>query len=157
MSATTARALLPLVMLAVVLAGCAQRKPATGREPARSTAPESLSTVTAKQIDGAPAPGESIEKILHGRVAGVVVTPAPDGGIAVRIRGGSSSIYGNNEPLYVVNGMTVTPGPNGSLSGISPYDIESITVVKDAAGLAMYGSRGANGVIVIKTKRARRP
>lgn len=156
MPAPAARALLPLVVLATVIAGCAQRRPETAREPARGTAPESLSTVTAKQIDQAPAPGESIEKILHGRIAGVVVTPAPDGGIAVRIRGGSS-IYGNNEPLYVVNGMTVTPGPNGSLTGISPYDIESITVVKDAASLAMYGSRGANGVIVIKTKRARRP
>ena len=145
-----------MLVLAGLAAGCAQRKPAPAREAPRSTAPESHSTVTSKQIDDA-ASGESIEKILQGRIAGVVVSRAPDGGIAVRIRGGASSIYGNNEPLYVLNGMAVTPGPNGSLTGISPYDIESITVVKDGAGLAMYGSRGANGVIIIKTKRARRP
>ena len=153
MSAPTARALLPLVVLAGLVAGCAQRTPPTDREPARSTAPESLSTVTSKEIDRSPAAGESIERLLQGRVAGVVVTQTPDG-IAVRIRGGTSE-HGNNEPLYIVNGMAVAAGPNGSLAGISAYDIESITVLKDAASMTMYGSRGANGVIVIKTKRAK--
>lgn len=153
MSAPTARALLPLVVLAGLVAGCAQRTPPTDREPARSTAPESLSTVTSKEIDRSPASGESIERLLQGRVAGVVVTQTADG-IAVRIRGGTSE-YGNNEPLYIVNGMAVAAGPNGSLAGISAYDIESITVLKDAASMTMYGSRGANGVIVIKTKRAK--
>ena len=89
-----------------------------------------------------------------GRFPGVVVTRSPDGGVSVRIRGGSS-IYGNNEPLYVVNGIAIQPGPNGSLSGISPEDIESIKVLKDPADTAMYGMRGANGVILIKTKRPR--
>lgn len=153
MSAPTARALLPLVVLAGLVAGCAQRTPPTDREPARSTAPESLSTVTSKEIDRSPAAGESIERLLQGRVAGVIVTQTADG-IAVRIRGGTSE-YGNNEPLYIVNGMAVAAGPNGSLAGISAYDIESITVLKDAASMTMYGSRGANGVIVIKTKRAK--
>ena len=80
---------------------------------------------------------------------------AADGGIAVRIRG-VSSFYGNNEPLYVLDGMPIQPGPNGSLTGINPYDIESIKVLKDPADTAIYGIRGANGVIVIKTKTARR-
>ena len=142
-----------MLILAGLAAGCAQRKPAPAREAPRSTAPESLSIVTSKEIDRSPAAGESIERLLQGRVAGVVVTQTADG-IAVRIRGGTSE-YGNNEPLYIVNGMAVAAGPNGSLAGISAYDIESITVLKDAASMTMYGSRGANGVIVIKTKRAK--
>lgn len=153
MSTSTARALLPFVVLAGLAAGCAQRKPAPARDAPRSTPPESLTTVTAKEIDRSPAAGESIERLLQGRVAGVVVTQTADG-IAVRIRGGTSE-HGNNDPLYIVNGMAVAAGPNGSLAGISAYDIESITVLKDAASMTMYGSRGANGVIVIKTKRAK--
>jgi TonB-dependent starch-binding outer membrane protein SusC len=98
------------------------------------------------------APGQSIEEILKGRVAGVTVTRAADGGIAVRIRG-ETSIYGSNEPLYVLDGVPITAGPGGSLTGISPYDIESIRVLKDPSDTALYGMRGANGVIEIKTKR----
>jgi TonB-dependent SusC/RagA subfamily outer membrane receptor len=106
--------------------------------------------VTSDEIH--PAPGDPIEKVLQGRVSGVVVTSSPDGGISVRIRG-ASSFSGNSEPLYVIDGVPITPGPGGSLSGLSPYDIESIKVLKDPAELTMYGSRGANGVIVIKTKK----
>jgi TonB-dependent SusC/RagA subfamily outer membrane receptor len=76
-----------------------------------------------------------------------------DGGLVVRIRGGSSSLMGNNAPLYVVDGVAVV-SEDGSLKGINPNDIESIKVLKDAASTSMYGVRGANGVIVIKTKRA---
>lgn len=85
------------------------------------------------------------------RFPGVSITRAPDGSLAVRIRG-TTSLYGSNEPLYVIDGVPVRPGPGGSLSGINPYDIESIEVLKDATATAMYGVRGANGVIVIKTK-----
>jgi TonB-dependent SusC/RagA subfamily outer membrane receptor len=99
-------------------------------------------------------PGQDIEKVLAGRVAGVVVNRTADGGIAVRIRG-TTSLYGSNDPLYIVDGLPIQPGPNGSLTGINPHDIESIKVLKDAADTAIYGSRGANGVIVIKTKRAK--
>ena len=79
---------------------------------------------------------ESVEKILAGRVAGVTVSRAPDGGLAVRIRG-VSSIHGNNEPLYVLDGMPIAAGPGGSLQGINPHDIESIRVLKDPADTAM--------------------
>ncbi|MBC7791209.1 MAG: TonB-dependent receptor plug domain-containing protein, partial [Anaerolineae bacterium] len=61
----------------------------------------------------------------------------------------------SNAPLYVVDGLAIQPGPNGSLVGINPYDIETIEVLKDAASTSMYGSRGSNGVILIKTKRSR--
>ena len=89
-----------------------------------------------------------------GRSAGVVVLRTSDGGIAVRVRGGMS-VLGNNDPLYIVDGVPFAPGPEGSLIGINPYDIASIRVLKDPADITMYGIRGANGVIIIKTKSAR--
>ena len=140
--------LLRLGLVVVAVAGCARR--AAGPAPGEA-APSAGETVTSQEIH--PAPGEPIEKVLQGRISGVDVSSSPDGGISVRIRGGSS-IAGNNEPLYVIDGVAVSPGPGGSLSGISPYDIESIRVLKDPASLTMYGSRGANGVILIKTKKA---
>ena len=107
-------------------------------------------TVTAQDI--ADAPGQPIEKVLQSRFPGVQVQQTPDGGISVRIRG-TTSVNSRTAPLYVVDGMPIEPGPNGALVGINPYDIESIKVLKDAADTAMYGVRGSNGVIVIKTKR----
>jgi len=94
--------------------------------------------------------------VLQGRISGVTVTQAADGGIAIQIRGQSAGL-GATQPLYVLDGQPIEPGPGGSLTGISPYDIESIRVLKDPTDLTMYGSRGANGVIVIKTKKAKRP
>ncbi len=146
------RALLPAVLLAALLAGCARRG---GTDQESSPAPQnaaSNSEVQADEIGNSAAPGEPIEKVLEGRIAGVVVQRTADGGIAVRIRG-ATSIHGNNAPLYIIDGMPIEPGPSGSLMGISPNDIESIKVLKDAASLTMYGARGANGVIIIKTKK----
>ena len=97
-------------------------------------------------------PGQPIEQVLQGRFPGVEVSHSPDGGIAVRIRG-ASSLSANTQPLYVLDGIPIQAGPNGSLTGINPNDIESIQVLKDPAETAIYGMRGANGVIVIKTKR----
>jgi TonB-dependent SusC/RagA subfamily outer membrane receptor len=107
--------------------------------------------VTAKDIERSGS-SESLESVLEGRVAGVVVEQAPGGGIAVRIRG-VSSFYGSNQPLYVLDGVPYTPGPNGALTGLNPHDIESIEVLKNPADTAIYGIRGGNGVILIKTKR----
>ena len=146
----SSRLLLRLGFMGVVSAGCAHG----GSSAPKTVAPSPDATVTSEDIH--PAPNEPIEKVLQGRVSGVDVTQAPDGGIIVRIRGATSA-YGNNEPLYVVDGQVVQAGPNGSLSGINPYDIESIKVLKDPASLTMYGSRGASGVIVIKTKKASKP
>ena len=73
------------------------------------------------------------------------------GGILVRIRGSSNSMVGGEEPLFVLDGMPIPTG-SGEIFGINPNAIESITVLKDAGTTAIYGSRGANGVILIKTK-----
>lgn len=106
-------------------------------------------TVTSEEIRRAPR--ESIEELLEGRVSGVSVFRTADG-IAVRIRGFTSNLA-SNEPLYVLDGIPIHVGPGGVLNGLSPYDIESIKVLKDPVDTAMYGIRGANGVIVITTKR----
>lgn len=136
---------LPAVGLGLaLLTGCksAQRTETHAPPPRRDD-------VTAEDIERAP--GQPLEEILKGRVAGVTVTQG-EGGLVVRIRG-VSSFYGNNEPLYVLDDVPMTSGPGGVLRGISPYDIESINVLKDPAETALYGVRGANGVIVIRTKR----
>ena len=96
--------------------------------------------------------GEPIEKQIQSKSPGVVVTRTPDGGIAVNIRGSSSNL-GSNEPLYVIDDVPVSAGPGGALVGLNPHDIESIAVLKNPEDTAIYGSRGGNGVIVIKTKR----
>jgi TonB-dependent SusC/RagA subfamily outer membrane receptor len=76
----------------------------------------------------------------------------PDGGIAIRIRG-QHTLNGSTEPLYIIDGLPIEPGPGGSLAGINPHDIASIQVLKDVASLSFYGVRGSNGVIIIKTKQ----
>lgn len=126
----------------------------------------SVATVNAEEanVGQVTAPTELIE----GRVAGVQVVQndgGPGAGVSVRIRGGTS-ISASNEPLYVIDGVPINntevePGSLGQnnslgrnpLSLISPNDIESITVLKDASATAIYGSRGANGVVLITTKR----
>ena len=81
------------------------------------------------------------------RVPGVLITEPSAGRMSVRIRG-TGSFLGGNEPLYVLDGMVIH-----ALGGINPNTIESITVLKNADATAIYGSRGANGVILIRTKR----
>lgn len=116
----------------------------------------------------------NIDQALQGRIAGVQITNnsgAPGGAVSIRIRG-NSSITGSNEPLYVIDGIqfqgdgnTVAGfdwagGANGQnrvnpLSTINPNDIVSIEVLKDASASAIYGSRGANGVVLITTRRGK--
>lgn len=145
------RVMFRLSLLAVLSAGCAHGRGKNQGEPSNAAPPDpsSGSTVTEEDMQRT---NEPIEMALMGRVSGAWVTRTPDGGIAVRIRG-ATSIHGSNEPLYVIDGIPIQPGPNGSLVGINPYDIASIEVLKDAANVSMYGVRGSNGVILISTKR----
>lgn len=99
----------------------------------------------------------SPEQLIQGRVAGVQVagTGEPGGGTSIRIRGGTS-INASNEPLFVVDGVPLAPGGGLSagrnpLNFINPNDIARITVLKDAASTAIYGARGANGVVIVET------
>jgi TonB-dependent SusC/RagA subfamily outer membrane receptor len=139
-------------LLLALVSGCA---PAThtgqgNNEDAPEPSPPPDDAITAEDIQ--ENPNQSIHEILTRRFPGVVVTRGSAGGISIRIRG-ATSIYGSNEPLYVIDGVPITPGPGGSLFGINPFDIESIQVLKNPSDTVIYGVRGANGVIVIKTKR----
>jgi TonB-dependent SusC/RagA subfamily outer membrane receptor len=134
--------------LALIVWGCS-RAAGPAEEPAPRETPPSTGVVTSDDLEQTPA--QPIEEVLMSRFPGVVVTHTADGGIAIRIRG-TTSIRGDTEPLYVIDGVPIRAGPGGSLIGINPHDIQSIEVLKDAAATTMYGLRGANGVIVIKTK-----
>lgn len=123
---------------------------APGSDSAATAAGKKPNVVGADVIEASS--GQPIEKILADRVAGVVLGRTADGTLTVRIRG-ANSFSADKEPLYVIDGVPITPGPGGSLSGINPSDIASIEVLKDAVSTTMYGSRGANGVILIKTKK----
>src|ERR1051325_1846417 len=140
--------------------GTAERRELTG----------AVSSVTADQLS--PAPVTSLDQALQGRAPGVeVVTSSgqPGAGAMVRIRGGNS-IAALNDPLYVIDGVPVTTNLNEAttnnlfsegmrglnpIGAVDPNDIESIEVLKDASAVAIYGARGANGVVLISTKRGR--
>ena len=107
---------------------------------------------TVKGADLAKVPVTNVAEALTGKLAGVQITTtdgSPDAEMIIKVRGGGS-ITGDNSPLYIVDGFPVS-----SISDISSSDIEDITVLKDAASTAIYGSQGANGVILITTKSAK--
>jgi TonB-linked SusC/RagA family outer membrane protein len=135
-----------------------------------------ISTVSSKQIADIPQP--SVDQMLQGRAAGVTVTQnsgQPGAAVSVRIRGITS--FSGSEPLYVVDGVAIdgnAPSQASSndktlgglspseqeqkpsvLASINPNDIESIDILKDASATAIYGSRGANGVVIITTKKGK--
>lgn len=113
----------------------------------------SVTNVNVDKLKSTPA--NSVEGLLQGRAAGLQVINAsqdPGAGATVRVRGGSS-LHGSNAPLVVVDGFPL--GDAGDLKQINPADIVNLEVLKDASASAIYGSRGANGVIMITTKRAK--
>lgn len=129
-----------------------------------------VSTVSAKDFNGGVV--GSPEQLIQGKAAGVQITQSsgePGAGIAIRIRG-TSSVRSNNNPLFVVDGIPLSSGGTAEgidvgggggsarnpLNFLNPNDIESMTVLKDASATAIYGSRGANGVVIITTKSGKR-
>ena len=113
------------------------------------------SVAVVKMKDVADIPTGNVLSSLQGRVAGMNITTdgTPGGGnTSTLVRGKSSFRNDANSPLYVIDGVTF----DGSVNSINPDDISSMTVLKDAASAALYGSRGANGVIIITTKRAKK-
>lgn len=112
----------------------------------------SLSQVKAKELNAYPA--NSVLQALSGRAAGVQVLQnngSPGSGMSVRIRG-TNSLNGSNEPLYVVDGFPIN---GGNPTILNNADIESMEILKDASATAIYGSRGANGVVLITTKQGK--
>lgn len=152
----------PLTIIAVYALGCAHPNAAGRQDQVRDTTraarPDSVRTpqqeaTTVTSVDSRVGVSEPIEMALQGKVPGLEVTRSPDGSVAILIHG-PSSFYGNEGPLYVLDGTPISAGPNGRIPGLNAKDIESIQVLKDPAETAIYGVRGGNGVIVIKTKQA---
>ncbi|WP_316753769.1 SusC/RagA family TonB-linked outer membrane protein [Pedobacter gandavensis] len=137
----------------------------------RRTSTAAVSTVTAKDIENLPSP--SFDQLLQGKVAGVNIqnySGEPGSRPTFTVRGNTamsrsvSSVNALSSPLFIIDGVPVSYDDISSFSdvtqtnfiaGINPNDIESIDVLKDAASASIYGSRGANGVVVVKTKRGK--
>jgi len=130
---------------------------------------ELTGSISSLPTDKLKQAGASFENALQGAISGIQVTQssgAPGGGASIRIRGGNS-ITGGNDPLYVIDGFPVYNNSSETnagalnsqainpLSSINPGDIESVDILKDASATAIYGSRGANGVIIITTKKGK--
>ncbi|WP_228713894.1 SusC/RagA family TonB-linked outer membrane protein [Arundinibacter roseus] len=124
-----------------------------------------ITSIKSEKFKDIPVTG--IDQALQGQASGVQISQSsgtPGGGISVRIRG-NTSISASNRPLFIVDGVPVYDGPvsgrsfggqeDNTLAIINPNDIESLEVLKDASAKAIYGSRGANGVVIITTKRGK--
>lgn len=154
-------------LVLALVSGCGQARSATPADRPEaedldrvvlgySTEDRATSTASVTTLSGRDLTDQRVTRVeeLLARVPGVEVIPRRDGDFSVRIRG-VRSISGGNEPLFVVDGIPIsTRGIMSATAGIMPSDIARIDVLKDPGSLAMYGSRGANGVIVITTRRA---
>jgi TonB-dependent SusC/RagA subfamily outer membrane receptor len=151
-----------VVGLALV-AGCGRSAQSERTTPDRGEVSVGYGTKEPEQVTGSIAslsPDErdarvaQVVDMLEGRVPGLSVIRLPNGDVSLRIRG-TRSFQGDNEPLLVIDDMPVRGSIAIALAGLVPQDIARIDVLKDAGSTAIYGSRGANGVIVITTKRGR--
>ena len=124
----------------------------------KSDATGSVAVIKPDEVEAGMA--TSVQDMLVGQTPGVVVTPSggPEGGASIRIRGGSS-LNASNDPLIVIDGVPLSndgvQGMGNALGMISPENIESMSVLKDASATAIYGARASNGVIIITTKKGR--
>lgn len=151
------------VLAALLAAGCAGNPPPVAPGPEAAEVEVGYGTQKAEDVTGSVASlsGDRlrsrrvtrVEEMFQGRLAGVAVTRLPGGGYSVRIRG-ASSLAGGGDPLFVLDGVPLLGSrPGHELDGINPADVERIDVLKDAGSAAIYGSRAANGVILITTRR----
>ncbi len=130
----------------LLLVSCSHRQ-AVPDSPAEARPPGTV--LTAEDIRRNP--GQSLEQLLIARVPGLTIERAADGHTKLILRG-KNTLVGDDEPLFVVNGIPLGPGVGGNLSAINIHDIETVQVLRDAAATSEYGVRGSNGVIVIRTK-----
>ena len=130
-----------LSLLVIGVAGCA-----SGRQTGQSAVSHPPTPANDPRDDG-------LVKVLRAGGGGLNITRTSNGEIAVQLMRGPTSFYSSSGPLYLVNDVPYTPGAGGALVGINPYDIESIKALTKPDETAMYGVRGANGVIVITLKK----
>ncbi|MBW3630806.1 MAG: TonB-dependent receptor plug domain-containing protein [Gemmatimonadetes bacterium] len=111
----------------------------------------SVTSLAADELNGQRV--SRVEEMLQDRVSGVTVSRKSDGSYSVRVRG-TRSLLASNEPLVVIDGVPVNAqSVSLAVTGLSPQDVASVEILKGAAATAIYGSRGANGVILITTRR----
>jgi len=134
---------LPLLL---VFAACSHRKAAS--PTANSRPPDTVLTAD----DIRRSPGQTLEQLLLARVPGLTIERAADGHSKLVLRG-KNTIVGDDEALFVVNGIPLGPAVSGNLAAVDIHDIETVQVLRDAVATAAYGVRGANGVIIIRTKQ----
>jgi TonB-dependent SusC/RagA subfamily outer membrane receptor len=145
-----------VVVAGLVVSGCANGAPAQPEPRTRDRTPDDRATMAAAAVGATRWQNlhvTGVPELIQGRFAGVEVIPLANGGTAIHIRG-VNTLIGNGDPLYVIDGMETTAGPLGGLLGLNPHDIAKIEVLKDAGAFALYGTRAANGAIIITTKRA---
>jgi TonB-dependent SusC/RagA subfamily outer membrane receptor len=147
------------IVLVVLTGACGggARSPTTSA-PRPSEAPSGEAPrSSANSVQGSDmrqAGAQRIEEYLNGRVPGLQVLRDENGRYSLRIRGAASLGQSDEEPLIVIDGIPMAQGSNAEvLRNIDPRDIQRIDVLKDASQTAMYGSRGANGVLIIRTRR----
>lgn len=135
------------IVSGILLIACSRSQPQT--EPVPRAAPPPPAPNEVRSDEDARQGAQTLDQLLAGRISGVVVYSAPGGGIVVRFSG-PTSFYSGQEPLFVIDGVP-TEVQRGTLTWLSPNDVESIRALK-GADATIYGVRGANGVIEIKTK-----
>lgn len=150
--------------VAVFFPACGREvPPASGPEPqnveigygtqARENVSGAIASITERELENTRV--MRVEEMLQGRVPGLQVIRRANGDYSLSIRG-TASLNASNDPLLVIDGMPIQmDNMRNALAGLAPSDISRIDVLKDAGAAAIYGSRGANGVIVITTKRRR--
>ena len=137
-----------VVLPIVLVLACSHRNGNSGPVSADPKPPGTV--LTADDIRNSP--GQSLEQLLLARVPGLAIERAADGHSKLVIRG-TNTILGDDEALFVVNGIPLGPAVSGNLGAIEIHDIETVQVLRDAAATSAYGVRGANGVIIIRTKQ----
>ncbi len=154
-----------LVLCLAWMPGCALHHAAPAQTQAADSVSVGYGQQARKDVTGAvssvtPDPrrdnsATQLEQLIVGRVSGVEVLHLDGARVSLRIRGANSIVAGT-EPLYVIDGMKVHAGSfTEAMAGINPADVARIEVLKDAGAAAIYGSEGANGVVLITTRRGR--
>ena len=158
-SAVLAGALVGALAALAVLSGCAGGQASARRVPS-APEPEGSRTSGVTTVSGEDMKRvgvQRIEEYLNGRVPGLQVIRNESGQMSIRIRGSASLGLSEEEPLVIVDGIPTPQGMNTEvLRMLDPREVHRVQVLKDASATAMYGSRGANGVLVISTRSATR-
>jgi TonB-dependent SusC/RagA subfamily outer membrane receptor len=143
MTAKTLPLLLGVALLGPI--GCSRQ---AVRDP--GSIEQATSATTSVRLDESASGPTTVDELLRGKVAGLQIIALPEGGYSYKIRGATSG----NEPLFLVDGIEIHPSQlHTALAGLTREDIRKVEVLKDLASTAMYGMRGAGGVVLISTKK----